>query len=134
MEQVSKRMMEELNNVNSLDEILDGMYDDKKCKCIDFDYWYLKSYLKYNDFSDEAYLKIIKHINGDPQFESEKPKKYVVRTKKANQEGDYWWLVSDTGVYTFDFPYDWDDVVKFDTKEEAEEWTNPQTEVVEVEE
>ncbi|WP_143696248.1 hypothetical protein, partial [Weissella viridescens] len=60
MEQVSKRMMEELKNAHSLNEILDSMYDDKKCKCIDFDYWYLKSYLKYNDFSDETYLKIIK--------------------------------------------------------------------------
>ncbi|SUP61391.1 Uncharacterised protein [Weissella viridescens] len=28
-------MMEELKNAHSLNEILDSMYDDKKCKCID---------------------------------------------------------------------------------------------------
>lgn len=135
MEQVSKRMMEELENAHSLNEILDSMYDDKKCKCIDFDYWYLKSYLKYNDFSDETYLKIIKHINGEPQFEAEKTKKYIVRSKQADDQGDFIYLSLEEryGLTYSTNTYDFYTAEKIDTREEAEEWKNPLTEVIEVE-
>ena len=124
-------MMKELNKAHSLDEILKSWYEGEKY------YSSLLSYFKDNRFSDEAYLKIIKHINGEPQFEEEKPKKYVVQSKKTDNGGDYWYVVNtDRTFYTFHYAYSpmAKIVVKFDTREEAEKWTNPLMEVVEVEE
>lgn len=132
LEQVSKDMMAELNKAHSLDEILESWYDGEKY------YSSLLSYLKENRFSDEAYLKIIKHINGDTQFEAEKTKKYVVRTKQMDNMGDFRYLALGAS-YGLTYPantyaYDVSVVEKFDTREEAEKWTNPLMEVVEMNE
>ncbi len=83
MEQVSKEMMDELASTESFDEILEYVYHGSGNTMSALD-----EYIAENNYSDSTYLKIIQHLNGEPQFEAEKPKK----------------------------------------------WTNPQTEVVEVEE
>lgn len=130
MEQVSKRMMKELHKAHSLDEILESWYEGEKY------YSSLLSYFKDNRFSDETYLKIIKHINGEPQFKEEKSKKYVVRTKEWDDGGNCIFLYLDTfnGLTYPISTYDFYMAEKFDTREEAEKWTNPLMEVVEVEE
>lgn len=129
MEQVSKSMIKELKKAHSLNEILESRNGKR------IDYWYSLLYLQYNRFSDEAYLKIIKHINGDTQFEEEKPKNYVVRSKKADDFGTFRYLVFHE-AYGLKYPanaYVYDkNAEKFDTREEAEKWTNPLMEVVEV--
>lgn len=89
------------------------------------------------DNDHNVFYKFIKHLNGEPQFKAEKSKKYVVQSKKTDVGGEYWYVVNTCRTfYTFHYAYSPMDkiVVKFDTREEAEKWTNPQTEVVEVEE
>lgn len=124
LEQVSKEMMDELEDFGRHTFDIGMNLFFKNC------YPELEHYrcmhgvgLYFNVF-----LKIIKHVNGDPQFEAEKPKKWIVRSKinlafsfLAVYAGSFM-LVSDKQNATF-----------FDTREEAEKWTNPYTEVVEVE-
>lgn len=76
--------------------------------------------------------------NNEPQFEVEKTKKYVVRSKQMDNEGDFRYLIFGAS-YGLTYPTneyvdDISDVEKFKTREEAEKWINPLMEVVEVEE
>ena len=138
LEQASKEMMAELNDIRAhtleyqttplqfLNDVLEGKY-------VEISEWY-----RQQRYLANAQFKLIEHIFGDtPQFEEEKPKKYVVQSKKIDGGGDYWYVVN-TGrtFYTFHYAYSpmAKIVVKFDTREEAEKWTNPLMEVVEVEE
>lgn len=81
-------------------------------------------------------IAIISWVNGEDVFEIEKPKKWVVRSKETDADGDYHYvdldnfknLKSVSTIYGFDF------ATKFDTKEEAQSWANAHQEVVEVEE
>ncbi|MBX4172576.1 hypothetical protein K3977_02925 [Weissella viridescens] len=139
MEKVSKGMMNKLNYVRShtleyqttplqfLDNILEGKY-------VEISEWYLQQ-----RYLAEAQFKLIEHVFGDtPQFEEEKSKKYIVRSKKADMFGNFRYL--NLGA-SYGLPYtvygyidNISEVAKFNTREEADEWTNPMTEVVEVEE
>lgn len=138
MEQVSKKMMDELKLAGEVSQPIDlekiinnhnFSIDTPLIKS-----WYDNS----SDIYNNKQFKLIKHLwLNDPQFEEEKPKKYVVQSKKTDGGGDYWYVVN-TGrtFYTFHYAYSLmaKIVVKFDTREEAEKWTNPLMEVVEVEE
>ena len=81
-------------------------------------------------------IAIIEWLNGKDVFEIEKPKKWIVRSKDTDEDGDYHYvdldnfknLKSVSTIYGFDF------ATKFDTKEEAQSWANAHQEVVEVEE
>ena len=81
-------------------------------------------------------ITIINFIYDDDLFKVEKPKKWVVRSKETDEDGDYHYvdldnfknLKSVSTIYGFDF------ATKFDTKEEAQSWANAHQEVVEVEE
>lgn len=88
------------------------------------------------DNDHNVFYKFIKHINGEPQFKAEKPKKYIVRSKSHDGDENYKYLVfsEDVCLSTYELDYDYNPIVKFNTKEEAEKWVNPQFEVVEVEE
>lgn len=127
MEQVSKGMMKELNSQPiDLEKIINNHN-------FSIDTPEVKKWYENEEFSGtkskELQLKLIKHIwLNDPQFEAEKTKKWIVQTKinlafsfLAVYAGSFM-LVSDKQNATF-----------FDTREEAEKWTNPYTEVVEVE-
>ncbi|KRN77478.1 hypothetical protein [Weissella minor] len=129
LEQVSKEMMDELEDFGRHTFDIGMNLFFKNC------YPELEHYRCTHgvglDFN--VFLKIIKHVNGDPQFEAEKPKKWIVRSKKIDLFTGYWFLaLNKHGLMNLYFgdkytPY------KFDTREEAEKWSNPQTEVVEVE-
>ena len=92
------------------------------------------------DASDKEYnnriIAIIRWVNGEDVFEVEKPKKWVVRSKETDEDGDYHYvdldnfknLKSVSTIYGLDF------ATKFDAKEEAQSWANAHQEVVEVEE
>ena len=90
------------------------------------------------DASDKEYnnriIAIIRWVNGEDVFEVEKPKKWVVRSKETDEDGDYHYvdldnfknLKSVSTIYGLDF------ATKFDAKEEAQSWANSHQEVVEV--
>lgn len=131
MEQVNKKMMEELEEFDeepfhiAMELFNEGNFPE-------MDYYRVTHGI---DNDSNVFLKIIKHINGDPQFEEEKPKKYVIKYKELDYDDDPWFI-------TFNDAYNLKKISNtakisnatvFDTKEEAEKWTNPQTEVIEVE-
>lgn len=130
LEQVSKEMMDELEEFGkySFDYAME-LFNNDQFPSLEY---YRCTHGIDNDYN--VFLKIIEHVNGEPQFESEKPKKWIVRSKKIDLFVGYWFLaLNNHGFMNLYFgdkytPY------KFDTREEAEKWTNPQTEVVEVEE
>ncbi|KRN77250.1 hypothetical protein [Weissella minor] len=128
LEQVSQKMMEELEDFGRHTFDIGMNLFFKNC------YPELEHYRCTHgvglDFN--VFLKIIKHVNGDPQFEAEKPKKWIVESIK-DADDEHWYLVKRYGMFTLKPLYSID-AYKFDTREEAEKWTNPQTEVVEVEE
>ena len=80
-------------------------------------------------------IAIIRWVNGEDVFEVEKPKKWVVRSKKHDNVGDFLYIEINKRssleheVLTFT-P---ENATKFDTREEAESWANAHQEVVEVE-
>lgn len=81
-------------------------------------------------------IAIIRWVNGEDVFEVEKPKKWVVRSKEVNDDGDkhYWKLLNLRGVLEMTSTFELRLATKFDTKEEAKSWANSHQEVVEVEE
>lgn len=84
------------------------------------------------DNDHNVFYKFIKHINGEPQFKAQKPKKWIVRSKEPDEWGKRWYVKKECGFLCLnnygELPY------KFDTKEEALKYATPQCEVVEVEE
>jgi len=134
LEPVSQAMMDELEEFGGVSFYV-AMDLFNKGKFPNMEY-YRSSRGIDNDYN--VFYKFIKHINGEPQFEAEKPKKYIVRSKEVDIEGNSLYLIFRT---VFGLKYsatayvdDISDVEKFDTREEAEKWTNPLMEVVEVEE
>ena len=87
-----------------------------------------------NSEQNNRLIAIIRWVNGEDVFEVEKPKKWVVRSKETDEDGDYHYvdldnfknLKSVSTIYGLDF------ATKFDAKEEAQSWANSHQEVVEV--
>ena len=138
LEQASKGMMNKLNYIRAHaleyqtmpSQFLNDVVEDKYVEISEW-YWQQRSLAK-------AQFKLIEHVFGDtPQFE-EKPKKYVVRNKKMDDEGDFRYLIFQEAygvTYTVsEYVDNFYKAKKFNTREEAEKWTNPLMEVVEVEE
>ena len=93
------------------------------------------NYPEINNFEqNNRLIAIIRWVNGEDVFEVEKPKKWVVRSKETDEDGDYHYvdldnfknLKSVSTIYGLDF------ATKFDAKEEAQSWANAHQEVVEV--
>ena len=76
-------------------------------------------------------IAIIRWVNGEDVFEVEKPKKWVVRSKYVDSDGEttYINLVDNARAYFTNSIFI---ATKFDTKEEAQEWANSHQEVIEV--
>ena len=88
-----------------------------------------------NSEQNNRLIAIIRWVNGEDVFEVEKPKKWVVRSKETDEDGDCHYvyleynlknLKSVSTIYGLDF------ATKFDAKEEAESWANSHQEVIEV--
>ena len=93
------------------------------------------NYPEINNFEcNNRLIAIIRWVNGEDVFEVEKPKKWVVRSKETDEDGDYHYvnldnfknLKSVSTIYGLDF------ATKFDAKEEAQSWANSHQEVIEV--
>ena len=84
--------------------------------------------------SNKRLISIIRYMSGANDFEVEKPKKWVVRSKDRTEQGSYLYiyLIDSNGVKDFMTGWTKDIATKFDTKEEAESWANSHQEVVEV--
>ena len=87
--------------------------------------------------SNNRLIAIIRWVNGEEVFEVEKPKKWAVRSKGTDNDGDYRYVsVFDSyfGITYADSGKDkLEKATHFDTKEEAESWANSHQEVIEVE-
>lgn len=137
MEQVSKGMMEELNTAKirkTPHGLLHEVINETSGEFRRIINWYSNS----DELTaEEAQVKIIQHVYlNNPQFEEEKPKKYIVRSKQADDQGDFIYLSLEER-YRLTYSTNTSDFYtaeKFDTREEAEKWTNPLMEVIEVEE
>nr|DAJ72874.1 MAG TPA: hypothetical protein [Caudoviricetes sp.] len=76
-------------------------------------------------------ITIIQWLNGEDVFEVETPHKFVVRSEHADKHVDYNYVkVVDHIALSTDFRY----AMKFDTREEAQEWANSHQVVVEIDE
>lgn len=77
-------------------------------------------------------IAIIQWLNGGDVFEVEKPHKFVVRSEKSDNDGDYIYVqvkrIAATNRYYVG------GATKFDTREEAQEWANSHQVVVEIDE
>ena len=84
--------------------------------------------------SNKRLISIIRYMSGANDFEVEKPKKWVVRSKECNEQGSYLYiyLIDSNGIKDFMTGWTKDIATKFDTKEEAQSWANAHQEVVEV--
>lgn len=76
-------------------------------------------------------IAIIQWLNGEDVFEVEEPHKFVVRSKEINSAGYYSYVkVVDHMALNTDYNL----AMKFDTREEAQEWANSHQVVVEIDE
>lgn len=89
LEPVSQTMMDEINSETVFDDIVRDSFIDYESLDSGFDFPETHKYLQYNYYDNGAYLKIIKHINGEPQFKAEKPKKYAVRVIKLSNDASF---------------------------------------------
>lgn len=84
--------------------------------------------------SNNRLIAIIRWVNGEDVFEVEKPKKWVVRSKDADNKGNYMYgyIVPNERLKYMEMAYGKYPSAYFDTKEEAQSWANAHQEVVEV--
>lgn len=76
-------------------------------------------------------IAIIQWLNGEDVFEVEAPHKFVVRSEKSDNYGDYIYVQVKNGIATINRYYV-SGATKFDTQEEAQEWANSHQVVVEI--
>lgn len=118
LEVVSQEMMDELDGIKRnffkydispllfLNKVLYG----EEYPCITK--WYENS--RYYKTSDQ--IKLIKHVyQNEPQFKAEKPKKWIVRSKKEANLLDTWYLQNDGGIFRLMRCEEYL-AIKFDTK------------------
>ena len=80
-------------------------------------------------------IAIIRWVNGEDVFEVEKHKKWIVRSKEADNKGNYMYgyIVPNERLKYMEMAYGKYPSAYFDTKEEAESWANSHQEVIEIE-
>ena len=74
-------------------------------------------------------------MSGANDFEVEKPKKWVVRSKETDDDNDHWYVRLPNNIDVInDVVYYMSSATLFNTKEEAQSWANSHQEVIEVKE
>lgn len=88
--------------------------------------------IHYSFENNRRLIAIIQWLNGEDVFEVKKPHKFVVRSEKSDNDGDYIYVqvkrIAATNRYYVG------GATKFDTREEAQEWSNSHQVVVEIDE
>lgn len=131
---VSRKLMNDIDDWrNSVHGLVIGQdFTIENALPVNLDKWWVGS-SEYNSEKNNRLIALIRYVNGEDVFEVEKPKKWVVRSKVTDDEiGSYWYVLLHVGPVD-GRTLDSEDATKFDTKGEAEKWTNPLMEVVEVE-
>lgn len=77
-------------------------------------------------------IAIIQWLNGEDMFEVEESHKFVVRSDNHDEDCDYAYVSIENGLTLAS--YFFDSATKFDTREEAQEWSNSHQVVVEIDE
>lgn len=77
-------------------------------------------------------IAIIQWLNGEDVFEVEAPHKFVVRSNKSDEDGDYTYVLVERGMNATAYLSSY--ATNFDTREEAQEWANSHQVVVEIDE
>ena len=77
-------------------------------------------------------IAIIQWLNGEDVFKVEEPHKFVVRNDTYDDR-EYYWYVKNTKGMTY-IVFDISQATKFDTREEAQEWSNSHQVVIEIDE
>ena len=96
--------------------------------------WWVDDYETIGE-SNKRLISIIRYMSGANDFEVEKPKKWVVRSKVISTEGSHLYVNvhSTLGIPDIMTLFRLKNATKFDTKEEAQSWANSHQEVVQVE-
>lgn len=89
--------------------------------------WWTDSYDSIEN--NNRLIAIIKWLNGEDVFEVEVPQKFVVRSERADGDGNYKYVKIFNHVALASY---FDYATKFDTREEAQEWANSHQVVVEI--
>ena len=140
--EISQELMNEINEWKTI--VSPDVADRDLFKEVigrDIKNWWRRGYTPID--RNNRLIALIQHVNGEDVFELEKPKKWVVRSKQRTFNNEYQFLTMydnagnriytfPTDVYSLDTIYLNRVATKFDSKEEAEKWTNPLMEVVEV--
>lgn len=92
--------------------------------------WWVDDYVTIGE-SNKRLISIIRYMSGANDFEVEKPKKWVVRSKEHDEGGHYQYVKAGDFGMAFN-KYNIDQATRFDTKEEAESWANAHQEVREL--
>ena len=130
--------------MNELEEWKDNLEHNGKHSIYDFDIQIFSNTIEdwwcpvgIRDYEqNNRLIAIIRWVNGEDVFEVEKPKKWVVRSKEADNKGNYMYgyIVPNERLKYMEMVYSKYPSAYFDTKEEAESWANSHQEVVEVDE
>ncbi|MCS9997141.1 hypothetical protein EFL81_09990 [Weissella confusa] len=75
-------------------------------------------------------IAIIQWLNGEDVFEVEEPHKFIVRSDKNDDDGDYAYVLVESGMPFTSCVLGF--ATKFDTREEAQEWASSHQVVVEI--
>lgn len=109
-----------------IDTFVDGQ-DIQEMPAI-VDAWWTDSYDSIEN--NNRLIAIIQWLNGEDVFEVEVPHKFIVRSDKTDNEGDYTYILVVDGIAkTF---YSLNVATKFDTREEAQEWASSHQVVAEI--
>lgn len=140
---VSQELMDEIDGWNNtVDRAIWGYDLDKKLP-IEVQRWWMDEPGTTTERNNRL-IAVIRYVNGEDVFEVEKPKKWIVRSKKRTWDDDYKVVVlysENDGIIftnlkrapTVKIVSGFGNAFKFDTKEEAEQFVNPLMEVVEAE-
>lgn len=137
---VSQDLMNEIDSWNNtVDRAIWGYDLDKKLP-IEVQRWWMDEPGTTTERNNRL-IAVIRYVNGEDVFEVEKPKKWIVRSKhQLNRQ--FLELIDWRGdepklpmyAYEISLTRIEDDAFKFNSKEEAEQYSNPLMEVVEVDE
>ena len=96
--------------------------------------WWVDDYETIGE-SNKRLISIIRYMSGANDFEVEKPKKWVVRSKETDDDNDHWYVRLPNNIDVInDVVYYMSSATLFNTKEEAQSWANSHQEVIEVKE
>ncbi|MCS9991230.1 hypothetical protein [Weissella confusa] len=108
------------------DTFVDGQDIQKMPGLVDA--WWSDSYNSMEN--NNRLITIIQWLNGEDVFEVDKPHKFVVRSDKNDDDGDYAYVLVESGMPFTSCVLGF--ATKFDTREEAQEWASSHQVVVEI--